>query len=156
MVDRLNMKQAQAKTRIIGIGSPHGADQVGWIAAQRLIKLGVRNASVDLLRTPLELLDHLEGCQKLIILDACRSDDPNGTVQRLEWPDSRIIDEQSHSSHGWSVGQALLLAQKLGRLPESVILFGLVVDFKGETTDCEEDFYGTSSLEASVLTEIGG
>jgi hydrogenase maturation protease len=72
-------------------------------------------------------LDELAGCERLIVVDACRSGDAVGTVRRLRWPDPRIARQHGHSSHGVSVCEALELAERLEQLPPVVEIVGIEV-----------------------------
>jgi hydrogenase maturation protease len=110
--------------RVIGIGSPHGDDQVGW----RLVKeLGIpEGPSVrsSLIATPMDLLDTLDGADILVLVDACVAGLSPGTVIVRDWPCD--CDERgTESSHGLGVDVVLRLAESLGRLPRRVKLFGV-------------------------------
>lgn len=146
--------------RIVGIGSPHGADRAGWLVAERLRHRWTSGPMVQVLNTPLQLLDHLSECRSLLIIDACQAGLPAGSVIRLEWPDPRIREQGSLSSHGWGVGMVLELADRLGRLPDSVILFGLEVSTELTTAENErtlpDDFPGLANLEQAILSELAG
>ena len=66
---------------------------------------------------PSQLLDHLSDCRRLILVDACRSNQPPGTVIRLQWPDSLLRSQRRRSSHALGLGDAFALAETLGWLP---------------------------------------
>jgi len=141
--------------QVLGMGSPHGADRAGWLLAERLLERTDLGATVRPLSTPLELLDHLDGCEFLLVVDACRTGADEGTVLRLSWPDSRIRAHQSLSSHGLGLGESLLLAEQLGKLPENVVLLCLeVADQTGAPTGSEEPIPGMDELERRVLEEL--
>jgi hydrogenase maturation protease len=111
-----------ASVLVVGLGSPHGEDCVGWevvsgLAANR------KEVDVLLLREPTELLENLASRDRLWVIDACRSGAPPGTIHRLTWPDERIGQRRGVSSHGVSLEAVLQLAEKLGRLPDDVTLF---------------------------------
>ncbi|MCA9263019.1 MAG: hypothetical protein KDA60_04200 [Planctomycetales bacterium] len=77
---------------------------------------------------PLEIIDYLTDCDRLFLFDACQTGAVAGTVFRWVWPSDRIRTHQSISSHGLGLADVLLLADQLGRLPPTVILYGLEVD----------------------------
>lgn len=130
VIDRLaNVKLAN---RVLGIGSPHGDDQAAWRLVERLRNRKERNASMASLSDASQLLDFLDHCDRLIIVDACAGGGSPGTITRLEWPDARIEAWHSHSTHGMSVAYALQLAEKLGLLPLKVVLFGI------ELSQCQQ------------------
>lgn len=140
---------------VLGIGSPYGADRIGWLLVDRLSQRTDLCATVAALSTPLELLDHLDGCQFLLIVDACRTGAAEGSVIRLSWPDRRIRAHQTLSSHGMGVGESLRLAEQLGKLPERVVLLCLEVgDQSGAPTGSAESTPGMDELEHRVLDEL--
>lgn len=110
---------------IVGIGSPHGDDAVGWRAIERLGRIVAPAVRKVALREPMDLPLHLDGCRRLWIVDACRSGRPLGSVQRLSWPDQRIEYVGASSSHGLGIDAALRLVEALGRLPERVVIFAV-------------------------------
>ena len=77
--------------RVVGLGSPHGDDQAGWRLAdwlqQRTMPEGVEVVVASDVPDLLELCD---GCQTMILVDACRSGQPAGSVHRYDWPDPGI------------------------------------------------------------------
>jgi hydrogenase maturation protease len=101
---------------VAGFGSPHGDDQAGWRLIEMIQKRPELPARVVAIREATELLEELDGCRKLIVVDACRAGGQVGTLTRLQWPDPRIEQHHSHSSHGMGVCCALRLAEQLGRL----------------------------------------
>lgn len=139
---------------IVGIGSPHGADQAGWIVANRLRQRGHLQQKIQILATPIEILDHFKSCDSLVIVDACQSGATPGTVCRLQWPDSRIMTHHSCSSHGWGLGESLLLAEQLGRLPSSVVLYGLEISQDLRIDKTHQTIPGLDLLEQLILDDI--
>jgi hydrogenase maturation protease len=148
------MEKSQHSQRIVGIGSPHGNDCVGWLVADRLRRREGLSQCVYSLSTPIEMLDHLAGCEILVIVDACQSGKPVGSIVRLQWPDSRIVQHHSVSSHGWGVGQTLQLAEQLDRLPPLVVVYGLEVGKEGRVESAVNKVPGIDAIEQCVLDEI--
>jgi hydrogenase maturation protease len=64
----------------------------------------------------------------LVIIDACLSGQPPGSIVRLVWPDRALQTRTGFSSHGLGVGAVLALAEHLGQIPPSVVLFGIEVE----------------------------
>lgn len=108
------------------------------------------------LAAPLELLDQLAGCERMLVLDACRTGAPPGTVVRLEWPDSRIASAGFASSHQLGLADVLRLAETLRRLPRRVILFGVELQRAepGQTALSPAVEHGLPLLERLVLEEL--
>jgi hydrogenase maturation protease len=110
---------------VVAVGSPHGDDRAGWEVVERLRREGVPGVKAVLLREPLDLLDELEGCRALVLVDACRSGAEPGAVVCLDGVLACFDGADGRSSHGLGVAEALALAAALGRLPRSVTLVGV-------------------------------
>jgi hydrogenase maturation protease len=131
------------KTRLfVGIGSPHGDDQVGWSIAEQLFQdvsvpgdVIVRRASV-----PIDLLDWLDGIDCLHVCDACQSNAPPGTLHRWEYSAATpahpnrecgasrpavLAGLRSTGSHDFGLATVLELANRLGCLPLQVVVWGI-------------------------------
>jgi hydrogenase maturation protease len=115
-------------TVVAGFGSPHGDDQAGWRLATMLGRRPDVPARVIAIHEATQLLDALQNCQRLIIVDACRSGGRVGSITRLRWPDARIAECHHHSSHSVGICGALQLAARLGRMPAQVDVFGVEVE----------------------------
>jgi hydrogenase maturation protease len=110
---------------VLAIGSPHGDDQVSWHVVDRLGRNPLPGLHTAALNDPVGVLDYLEGCERLVLVDACRSGAEPGTVIRLVWPDARLQERESASTHGFGVVKVLELAAVLGDLPSHVVLIGV-------------------------------
>jgi hydrogenase maturation protease len=135
-----------AVDRVIGIGSPHGDDVAGWRVVEMLTSREELTTECDAIGAG-QLLDYLQGCQHVILIDACQSAQPPGTITRLEWPDARIPVQHWRSTHALSVGETLELAAELGRLPGRVVLFGI------EISNCQPGAE-LNPVVASALPEL--
>lgn len=119
--------------RVIGIGSPFDSDQLGWQVidvlsqdqAQKIIP-----AEIDLVhsdRPGAGLLSLFEDVDCVVLIDAIVDSDLKDEVQRLVKEDL-LLNPTKLSSHGFGVAEALSLGDKLGLLPDQVILYGLGTD----------------------------
>jgi hydrogenase maturation protease len=115
--------------RIIGVGSAHGDDQLGWAVVEALRDIPLpADVALHCVSTPAtELLPLLMDARRVVIVDAIASDARSGTLLRCHPRDLRRRDGDL-SGHGLSVDSALDLAAALGALPEEVVLLGLAVD----------------------------
>ncbi len=112
--------------RILGIGSPSGDDQAGWLTVDALADLGVDAVIEKLDRPGSGLIHHLEGASRVILVDAMQNNGQPGRVRRFDqsdWPGYG----HGLSSHGFGVLDALLLAQALGSLPQHLDLYGIEI-----------------------------
>jgi hydrogenase maturation protease len=142
------------RNRVVGIGSPHGDDSIGWLLIDRLrSRLDVR---AELFAgTPNRLADWAQDCDRLIVVDAARVDLPEGNVLRFVWPDPRIFAGSLSSTHGLGVAESLQLADVLGRLPACVVVFVLSARrFEVGASPSETALAGLDALERSVLVEL--
>jgi hydrogenase maturation protease len=115
------------KLLVVGLGSPHGDDRIGWLIIERLrLRPDYRERCLAL-STPLDLMDHLGAVDRLVIVDALKSDQPVGTVTRRDWPEVSVEGAVARSSHGLGAMEALRLAESLGILPDAVMLIGVEI-----------------------------
>lgn len=119
---------------ILGIGSPSGDDQAGWLTVDALATCGVHADSelaIEKLDRPgAQLISLLENAAWVILVDAMQGGDQPGRVRRFDqhaWPDYA----HGLSSHGLGVLDALSLARELGTLPPRIDLYGIEIATTG-------------------------
>lgn len=120
----------QGTLRILGVGSPHGDDQIGWRLVEEVARLRP-DLGVEVLSHPLALLDIDLDCDAFIVVDACQTGAPAGTVLERVWP-WEAAPQVERATHGYSLTAALMLAERLCQLPPEVRLFGVEVKAAGE------------------------
>jgi len=122
-----------SSVHIIGVGSPHGDDWLGWELAERL-RASTRLAewrdqvSISLHDRPGgALLQIFQSGGPVILLDAVRSGGKPGTVHRF---DTRQLSANPDilPSEGFGVAEAVQLAASLDALPASLQFFGVEID----------------------------
>lgn len=119
-----------SRVRILGIGSPSGDDQAGWLAVDALLACGMP-AKGEILIKKLDrpgagLIDQLDDAAWVILIDAMQSDSQPGRIRhfdRKDWP----TYGHGLSSHGFGVLGALALARELGSLPCRLDLYGIEI-----------------------------
>lgn len=113
---------------IIGFGSPHGNDAVGWRTVERLQPALGSWVVIRAVADPTQMLEHLEGCKRLWMIDACRCGQPVGSLWRWTWPaDAPHMTSSASSTHAMSLPSVLQLAAALGKLPESIVIFAVEI-----------------------------
>ena len=119
-----------SSVRILGIGSPSGDDQAGWLTVDALLAGGVQGGNeitVDKLDRPgANLVPLLESASWVILVDAMQNAGEPGRIRRFDqkdWP----AYSGGLSSHGFGVLAALSLARELGSLPSRIDLFGIEI-----------------------------
>lgn len=144
---------------IIGIGSPFGADRLGWEVVELLKQhSGLRGylperatlASCD--RPGIGLLEYMHGTPLAILVDAVQAGLTPGDIVR--WEGDQIKSLPSHySTHGFGISEALALGHSLGDLPHRTVLLGMEV---GDDTQRIPDHRNISQLAEKVLEEVRG
>ncbi len=128
--DRPSM--TRRSTLIVGVGSPHGDDQAGWLVAERLAAdLDENDAAVRKAAAPIQVLDCLEGVERLILCDACRGLGRVGELRRWTWPAGELAGASWSGSHGLSLTATLQLAERLNRLPKQVVIWAVEAAVSG-------------------------
>ncbi len=110
---------------LLGVASHSGDDSIGWILLRPWLDDPPAGTSVHLLRTPLQILDHLDAEADVVIVDACRSGASPGQATVLTWPDAAVLADNATLSHGLDVAAVLRLADSLSRRPCSLHLFAV-------------------------------
>ncbi|HTN49631.1 MAG TPA: hydrogenase maturation protease [Burkholderiaceae bacterium] len=128
------------RTAILGIGSPFGDDRAGWLVIDTLqasldeherASAGLTLAALD--RPGAELLEHLRGADRAVLIDAVRDAGAPGAVVRL---DPAQLEATVHvSSHGLGVAEALALGAALQALPPEFTVLGIATDGDPRRTD---------------------
>lgn len=113
---------------VIGVGSPHGDDHIGWLIADSLAVQNSHLFKVEKVPTPLDILDRLNNVDWLGICDACHGSGKAGTWNRWTWPNVEIIQQRFAGSHDFSLTAVLNLAARLGTLPGTVVIWGVEVE----------------------------
>jgi hydrogenase maturation protease len=108
---------------IVGLGSPHGDDQVGWVVVDRLRPRLPAGITADKVKGGLELLESLGGHDTAVLIDAVAPKGRPGTIRSFAWPTPELAHCARSSTHGLGLVQALQLAETLGRLPQRVNIY---------------------------------
>jgi len=127
--------------QILGLGSPHGDDQLGWIAVDRLRPLLPQGIVAAKVSGGPGLLGCLVGQVNLVIVDALAPAGRPGSHRSFVWPCDDFADSMTWSSHGLGLVQALRFAEVLGSLPHRIFI---------ETVEAESTMAGADlSLRVS-------
>jgi hydrogenase maturation protease len=114
---------------VIGIGSPFGADTLGWQVVEQLksqqpsLNNNVRLETCD--RPGTLLLDYMKGARKAILVDAIEGGTP-GNVRSIS-KESLLQHATLKSSHQIGVAETLALGEKLCLIPHELLLMGIEV-----------------------------
>lgn len=114
---------------VVGIGNPYrGDDAAGWAVVDALRRAA--GAAVELVKERGDaavLLDIFARYDHVYVVDACRTAAADvGAWQRIDVRHQPIGEESPQTStHGFSVSQAISLAENLNLLPEKLILYAI-------------------------------
>jgi hydrogenase maturation protease len=113
--------------QILGIGSPSGDDQAGWLVVQALENRLPPDIRIEQLDRPgSALIPLLEKADRAILVDAMQGGGQPGDICRFrnnEWAAYR----QGLSTHGLGLFDALMMARELGCLPRDIELYGIEI-----------------------------
>ncbi len=149
----------KVQVQILGIGSPFGADEIGWQVVEAL-----QNGSVSqpesltvifetLDRPGADLVAYLEKEIPTVIVDAMVSGAPLGSI-RCWGRDETLPAGALLSSHGFGVAQAVEMARALDALPNSLLIIGIEINPSSEVVnipDMECVKGGIDAFFASIL-----
>jgi len=152
---------APGSSLLVGIGSPHGDDQIGWrvadaIEGQRLAGLRVCRAG-----SPIDLVGWIENVDCLVVCDACQGVGPVGSWHRWCWPAAEVLPLKFSGSHDLGLAAALGLAERLGQLPEQVTIWAVEgrlaasVTALSETTMSPEVQWAMPQIIGLIQSELG-
>lgn len=111
--------------KIIGCGNvDRGDDAAGLLVARRLREWGID--AVEECGGGFALIDSWAGAGDVVLVDAVVSGRPPGSITVWDAGMSPPpADRRTSSSHGFGVAQAVRLARVLGRMPRSLIIYGI-------------------------------
>ena len=112
---------------ILGIGNLLLSDEGVGVHAVRCLagrQLPPGVAVLDGGTSGADLVDHLEGRDRVVVIDAASGDGPPGTVYRCEAQD--LIEKgRAMSLHEFGLADSLHMAEQLGCAPRRVVVLGV-------------------------------
>jgi len=140
---------------IVGLGSPHGDDQLGWVAVDLLVPRVPAEIRALKLRGPIELLECLNGHDTAVVIDAGAPAGRPGLIRSFLWPSSELAQCPLLSSHGLGLVEALQLAEVLGRLPRRVTIHTIEAADSSPGAAMSENFaQQLGVLVGSILADL--
>jgi hydrogenase maturation protease len=118
---------SEPQTLLVGIGSPFGDDQAGWLIARTVAAKSFANVTVRCARSPAEMLDWVAPNCRLIVCDACHVAGDVGVWHCWQWPSEELPNMVFSGTHDLGLLYVLQLAQQLGRLSLPVTIWGIEV-----------------------------
>ena len=122
-------KAAKLATLVVGLGSAHGDDQFGWqVVGHLAAEYADPSVSIRAARSPAELLDWLEGFERLIVCDACQGLGSPGAIRAWRWPDVPRDALRIAGTHDLGLAAALELAEQLRLLPAETLIWCVEIE----------------------------
>jgi len=144
-----------SSTLVFGLGSGQGDDQLGWLVAEYLtVAVSHARATIRRAVSPSELLDLLDGVDRLIVCDASHSLGAPGTIHRWRWPDVPVARLRSTSSHDLGLGEVLKLAEQLCLLPPEVVVYAAEVASSAPLASVSVATQATANRLAAEIIEF--
>lgn len=112
---------------VVGLGSPQGDDQIGWLIADALDAQGIIDVFVRKAASPADLLNWIGEVEWLGICDACRGAGTVGDWFCWSWPGLAIDQHTFAGTHDVSLRAVLNLAATLGQAPPVIKIWGIEV-----------------------------
>ena len=110
--------------RLIGIGNPdRGDDAAGWDVAGQVSSWTVSRVVAG----SFDMIDLWDGSDDVVIVDAMRSDASVGAVQRFDALAHPLPVGAFTSTHAFGPAAVVELARRMGRLPRSLVVYGIEV-----------------------------
>jgi hydrogenase maturation protease len=117
-----------AALRVVGIGSAERGDDAAGLLAARFLRMRVPDgvAVVCCSADPVSLFEAWAGADRVWLTDAVMSGAPAGTVHRIDVASQALLPRpRCRSTHGLGLAEAVELGRTLGRLPRSLVIFGI-------------------------------
>jgi hydrogenase maturation protease len=146
---------ADQRVVVIGVGNDLRGDDAAGLEVARSIEpiAGARVVMHD--GEAVDLLDHWQGADAVVIVDTIRSGAPAGTIHRIDASAEAIPSPlRRASSHTIGVAEAIELGRTLGELPGRVIVYGVEgVRFEAGSEMTDEVRAAVAKLGAAVGAE---
>ncbi len=115
------------KKAVIGVGNLLLRDEgIGIHVIQEMRKMGVKNIDLlDCATAGLDLLHIIGKYEKIVIVDAVKGGNKPGTIYKLGIRDINFEKGEALSLHEVNLTKTLEIGEKLGLLPEKIVLIGV-------------------------------
>jgi hydrogenase maturation protease len=142
---------------IIGVGSPFGADRLGWQVLEVLEQdatlqaRGVRWHRLD--RPGTGLLAYMRDARHVIVVDAIQGGFAAGAIVCLQGNQifSGVLPT---SSHGIGLADTLALAQQLGDMPDTMVVIGMEIGSAGTWQATQTDIVALAEAVKRALDSL--
>lgn len=146
---------------VVGIGNDFRTDDgVGLYVARLIQAMDFKDVTVvPGVAEGTALLDAWENSSRTIVIDCAVSGQQPGTIHRFDVNENSIPAEMfnGYSTHNISVTDAVELARVLGRLPGSLVVYGIEgSDFSAGTGLSADVAAAAHKVVDEIIAQIGG
>jgi len=114
---------------VIGFGNEYRSDDgVGIYVARRIGEFAIDDVNVATgISDVLSLIETWQGARTVFLVDAVESGASPGTIHKVDAFDEGLDELRfsGSSSHSLSIARSVELARAMGRLPESMTIYGI-------------------------------
>ena len=123
------------KTAVIGLGSFHGDDQLGWLVIDALSAKTEQQNNFVLFKSKgngLDWIDSVANCEPVFFVDAVKSDQKNGLIHVFDIDEEfdRVNAFMPQSNHSISIIDSVMIAARIGKLSLPVKFVGVEISDK--------------------------
>jgi hydrogenase maturation protease len=138
---------------VVGLGSHHGADAIGWLTARALKRLDSK-LSVAEVASATDLLDMMQQQGRLILCDGCQGAGEPGSAHRWHWPHFALRPRRPSGTHDLTLEDVLRLAEMLLRLPRHIDLWGIELPTDSPSADSQSLLQVASRAAAQIHADL--
>jgi len=119
---------------IVGLGSPHGWDRLGWQVLDLLAEEGIDAELIKCNASGLDWIERASPADRLTFIDALINPGTPGEIQRYELTAENLISGGTTlSSHGFGFKYSVELSHALRQLPPTFFLYGALAALEPPT-----------------------
>lgn len=140
---------------IVGLGSPHGDDQAGWLTVDALSRQETFEGTLRKAADPTDLFAWTTVDCELTLIDACKdAAQPVAAIRRMEWPTVRLDSDGLRTTHGIPLSEILETALRVGTGPSRATIWTIAGRaFAPYTTPSADVASAAERLAALIATE---
>ena len=120
------------KTLIVGFGSPHGDDQLGWHVIDILQQqINTENTKISVFKSKgnsMDWMSSIDDAEQIILVDAVISGSDVGTLHYFFIENTTDKISAATSSHGIDLLESVAVARNVGILNIPVHFFGIEIE----------------------------
>ncbi len=108
---------------IVGLGSFHGDDQLGWAAIDLIRPRLPDGTFAHKIRSAIELIECFERHDAVVVIDAAAPAGRPGQIRSFLWPSPELVQSHLLSSHSLGLVESIQLAEALSQRPADLKIY---------------------------------